>query len=54
MRKARLKIAGRSAVYHCVSRTANKERIIDRVAKEVLLRRLLEQMHDVSQLMKTL
>ena len=47
MRKARLKIVGRSAVYHCVTRTVNKEYIIDRVAKEVL-RKQLWQIADFS------
>ena len=42
MRKRRLKIVGRSAVYHCVTRTVNKEQIIDRVAKEVLRKQLLQ------------
>ena len=47
MRKRRLKIVGRSAVYHCVTRTVNKEYIIDRVAKEVL-RKQLWQIADFS------
>ena len=47
MRKRRLKIVGRSAVYHCVTRTVNKEQIIDRVAKEVL-RKQLWQIADFS------
>ena len=47
MRKRRLKIIGRSAVYHCVTRTVNKEHIINRVAKEVL-RKQLWQIADFS------
>ena len=47
MRKSRLKIVGRSAIYHCVTRTVNKEYIIDRVAKEVL-RKQLWQIADFS------
>ena len=47
MRKRRLKISGRSAVYHCVTRTVNKEHIIDQVAKEVL-RKQLWQIADFS------
>ncbi len=29
MRRRRLKIRGDSAVYHCVSRTVNRERLMD-------------------------
>ena len=47
MRKSRLKIIGRSAIYHCVTRTVNKENLIDRVAKEVL-RKQLWQIADFS------
>ena len=47
MRKKRLKISGRCAVYHCVTRTVNKERLIDDVAKEVL-RKQLWQIADFS------
>ncbi len=47
MRKSRLKIIGRSAVYHCMTRTVNKEKLIDRVAKEVL-RKQLWQIADFS------
>ncbi len=47
MRKSRLKIIGRSAVYHCMTRTVNKESLIDRVAKEVL-RKELWQIADFS------
>ena len=47
MRKRRLKIIGRSAVYHCVTRTVNKEHIIHRVAKEVH-RKQLWQIADFS------
>ena len=47
MRKARLKIVGRSAVYHCITRIVNKEHLIDRVAKEVL-RKQLWQIADFS------
>ena len=42
-----LKIAGRRAVYHCVTRTVNKVRIIDRAAKEQL-RKQLWQIADFS------
>ena len=47
MRKSRLKLVGRSAVYHCMTRTVNKEKLIDRVAKEVL-RKQLWQIADFS------
>ncbi len=42
MRQARIKVpaAEQEAVYHCVTRTVNKERLFDRVAKEVLRRQL--------------
>ncbi len=36
MRRARIKIRGKSAVYHCVSRAVNREMLFDSVAKEVL------------------
>ena len=36
MRHARLKIRNQSAVYHCVSRTVNREMLFHRMAKEVL------------------
>ena len=47
MRKSRLKLVGCSAVYHCMTRTVNKEPLIDRVAKEVL-RKQLWQIADFS------
>ncbi len=42
MRQARIKVpaAEKEAVYHCVTRTVNKERLFDRMAKEVLRRQL--------------
>ena len=47
MRKRRLKVLGRDAVYLCVTRTVNKERLIDDLAKEVL-RKQLWQVADFS------
>jgi putative transposase len=42
MRQARIKISSRTgeAVYHCISRTVNGERLFDPVAREVLRRQL--------------
>ena len=36
MRRRRLKIRGEEAVYHCVTRTVNKEMLFDSGAKEFL------------------
>ncbi len=47
MRRARLKIRGGSAVYHCFTRTVNKEMLMDSGAKEVL-RKQLWQISDFS------
>jgi putative transposase len=42
MRQARIKIDSEkgAAVYHCISRTVNGERLLDDVAKEVLRKQL--------------
>ena len=47
MRKRRLKVSGRRAVYHCMTRIVNKERLIEGFAKEVL-RKQLWQVADFS------
>ena len=38
MRRRRLKVRGDEAVYHCVTRTVNRERLMDPMAREVLRR----------------
>jgi REP element-mobilizing transposase RayT len=40
MRRARIKIHGEDAVYHCISRTVNGERLFDEDAKEMLRRHM--------------
>lgn len=40
MRAPRIKISDAEAVYHCISRTVNGERILDDTAKEILRRQL--------------
>jgi REP element-mobilizing transposase RayT len=40
MRCARIKIHGEDAVYHCISRTVNGERLFDETAKEMLRRQM--------------
>ena len=47
MRMRRLKIVGRSAVYHCMTRTVNREMLFDDRAKEVL-RQAIWQVADFS------
>ena len=47
MRMRRLKVRGRSAVYHCMSRAVNREQLFDTRAKEVL-RRMLWQAAEFS------
>ena len=47
MRIRRMKITGRVAVYHCMTRTVNKEMLFGDVAKE-LLRRMIWQAADFS------
>ncbi|MDR1010578.1 MAG: transposase, partial [Opitutaceae bacterium] len=40
MRSSRIKIHGEDAVYHCISRTVNGERLLDEDAKEMLRRQM--------------
>ncbi|MBM3878517.1 MAG: hypothetical protein FJ387_02195 [Verrucomicrobia bacterium] len=40
MRRARIKIKGRTAVYHCVSRIVGAQRLLDDLGKETLVRLL--------------
>jgi putative transposase len=47
MRMRRLKITGRPAVYHCVSRAVNRERLFNTRAKE-MLRRMIWQVAEFS------
>ena len=40
MRMARIKLTGRGAVYHCVSRVVGRERLLDDSCKEMLVQLL--------------
>ncbi|MBM3878988.1 MAG: transposase, partial [Verrucomicrobia bacterium] len=40
MRLTRIKVKGRSAVYHCVSRIVGAQRLLDDLGKETLVRLL--------------
>ncbi|MBM3881306.1 MAG: transposase, partial [Verrucomicrobia bacterium] len=40
MRTTRIKVKGRTAVYHCVSRIVGAQRLLDDLGKETLVRLL--------------